>query len=62
MTEKGIQKIALVGSRALLASIWYDTSGMSNRRRLYAKARELIVGDRAEMICQQAIDKEQQEK
>ncbi|MEQ4671668.1 hypothetical protein AB7W30_17515 [Providencia manganoxydans] len=62
MTEKGIQKIALVGSRVLLASIWYDTSGMSNRRRLYAKARELIVGDRAEMICQQAIDKEQQER
>ncbi|WP_170832159.1 hypothetical protein [Proteus mirabilis] len=56
MTEKGIQKIALVGSRALLASIWYDTSGMSSRRRLYAKARELIAGDRAEMICQQAID------
>ncbi|TRY10038.1 hypothetical protein FNU75_02355 [Proteus mirabilis] len=60
MTET--QKIAWIGSRVFSASVWYDTSALPKRRRLYAKARELIAGDRAEMICQQVIDKEQQER
>ncbi|MTC55252.1 MULTISPECIES: hypothetical protein [Providencia] len=58
MTE--IQKIALIGSRVFSASVWYDTSLLPRRKRLHAKVRELIVGDRAEMICQQEIDKGQQ--
>lgn len=56
MTET--QKIAWIGSRMFSARVWYDTSILPKRKRLYAKARELIAGDRAEMICQQAIDKE----
>ncbi|HHR6206300.1 TPA: hypothetical protein ACS726_000003 [Providencia alcalifaciens] len=60
MTE--IQKIALIGSRVFSAGVWYDTSLLPKRKKLYAKARELIAGDRAEMVCQQAIDKEQQER
>ncbi|HCT9717905.1 hypothetical protein [Proteus mirabilis] len=60
MTET--QKIAWIGSRVFSASVWYDKSTLPKRKRLYAKTRELIAGDRAEMICQQAIDKEQQER
>ncbi|MEY0837396.1 hypothetical protein AB7238_14310 [Providencia alcalifaciens] len=57
-----IQKIAYISSRYLVACVWYDTSLLPKRKKLYAKARELIAGDRAEMVCQQAIDKEQQER
>ncbi|TNV03537.1 hypothetical protein FH869_07745 [Providencia rettgeri] len=56
-----IQKIAYISSRYLVASVWYDTSDLPKCKRLFAKAKELIAGDRAQIICQQEIDKEQQE-
>lgn len=53
-----IQLIAFLGSRYFSACVWYDTSGLSKSRKLYAKARELIAGDRSQILCQQEIDKE----
>ncbi|WP_432465050.1 hypothetical protein [Enterobacter hormaechei] len=41
-----------VEARRFVASTWYETTQLSKRERLYAKARELISGDRAEIICQ----------
>ena len=38
--------------RTFVASTWYETTFLSKREKLYAKARELISGDRAEIICQ----------
>ncbi|EOX9114087.1 hypothetical protein ACPW90_003927 [Providencia rettgeri] len=57
-----IQKIAYISSRYLVACVWYDTSSLPKHKHLFAKAKELIVGDRAQEICQQEIDKEQQER
>lgn len=37
-------------ARNFVASIWYETSGMSRKERLYAKCRELVSGDRAEYL------------
>lgn len=41
-----------VEARRFVASAWYATTELSKREKLYAKARELISGDRAEIICQ----------
>ncbi|MFX3149777.1 hypothetical protein V6117_07400 [Klebsiella pneumoniae] len=41
-----------VEARRSVASTWYETTFLSKREKLYAKARELISGDRAEIICQ----------
>ena len=41
-----------VEARKFVASTWYETTFLSKREKLYAKARELISGDRAEIICQ----------
>ncbi|HAN2346620.1 TPA: hypothetical protein IEP67_001605 [Escherichia coli] len=41
-----------VEERRFVASTWYETTDLSKREKLYAKARELISGDRAEIICQ----------
>ncbi|HCI7572448.1 hypothetical protein NL511_05180 [Klebsiella pneumoniae] len=41
-----------VEARRFVASTWYETTELSKREKLYAKARELISGDRAEIICQ----------
>ncbi len=41
-----------VEARTFVASTWYETTFLSKREKLYAKARELISGDRAEIICQ----------
>ncbi|HIC2884913.1 TPA: hypothetical protein ACW0T4_001545 [Morganella morganii] len=53
------QHIAFVTSRVFAASAWYGAEYFPSHFALYAKARELIAGDRAQAICQQAIDKEQ---
>ena len=37
-------------ARNFLASTWYETSGMSRKEKLYAKCRELVIGDRAECL------------
>ncbi|HCR4040454.1 TPA: hypothetical protein OOF57_002512 [Morganella morganii] len=58
MTE--IQHIAFIASRALAACAWYGSEYFPRRLALYAKTRELIAGDRAQAICQQVIDKENQ--
>lgn len=54
----GTQRIAFVASRTFAASAWYGAEYFPRRFALYAKTRELIAGDRAQAICQQAIDKE----
>ncbi|HBR1088397.1 TPA: hypothetical protein MNP03_002186 [Klebsiella pneumoniae] len=41
-----------VEARKFVASTWYETTFLSKREKLYAKALELISGDRAEIICQ----------
>lgn len=41
-----------VAARVFVASTWYETSGMSKREKLYAKCRELISGDRVEMMVE----------
>ena len=41
-----------VEARRFVASTWYENTDLSKREKLYAKARELISGDRAEIICQ----------
>ena len=41
-----------VEERRFVASTWYETTDLSKREKLYAKALELISGDRAEIICQ----------
>lgn len=41
-----------VEARRFVASTWYETTFLSKREKLYAKAHELISGDRAEIICQ----------
>ncbi|XAY75015.1 hypothetical protein ABDC71_04675 [Klebsiella pneumoniae] len=41
-----------VEARRFVASTWCETTDLSKREKLYAKARELISGDRAEIICQ----------
>lgn len=43
---------APVTARVFVASTWYETSGMSKREKLYAKCRELISGDRVEMMVE----------
>ncbi|HHR6132234.1 TPA: hypothetical protein ACS72K_003883 [Providencia alcalifaciens] len=53
-----VQLIAFFGSRSFSACVWYDTSALSKSRRIYAKTRELIAGDRSQILCQQEIDKE----
>ena len=40
-----------VEARRFVSSTWYETTDLSKREKLYAKARELI-SDRAEIICQ----------
>lgn len=37
-------------ARVFVASTWYSTSGLSKKEKLYAKTRELVSGDRAEII------------
>lgn len=38
-----------ITGRNFVASTWFDTDGMSRREKLYAKARELVAGDRVEI-------------
>lgn len=38
-----------ITGRNFVASTWFDTSGMTRREKLYAKARELVAGDRVEI-------------
>lgn len=40
------------GARHFVASTWYCTDGLTKSERLYAKARELVSGDRAEIMCE----------
>lgn len=48
-----------VMARVFVASEWYDTGNLPST--LYCKAREVISGDRAERIAQDAIDKDRQD-
>lgn len=58
---KKTQCIELYASRVFAARVWCgEDSLLTGRRALYAKARELIAGDRAQAVCQQEIDKEQE--
>lgn len=50
----GWQLIMPVMARVFVASTWYDTANV--RSTLCCKAREVIVGDRAEKIAQDEID------
>lgn len=56
MTE--IQRIAFIAIRGFTASVWYGAEFFPGRFALYAKTRELIAGDRAQVICQKVIDEE----
>lgn len=38
-------------ARCFAASVWFDTAGLSKRERVYAKCRELVSGDRAEILA-----------
>lgn len=48
------QLITPILARVFVASTWYDTSKVSSK--LYCKAREMVVGDRAEKMAQEEID------
>lgn len=48
------QLIMPVLARVFVAATWYDTANV--RSTLYCKAREVIVGDRAEKMAQDEID------
>jgi len=52
----GVKVILPVMARVFVASEWYDTDNV--RSTLYCKARELIIGDRAEKMAQDARDKD----
>lgn len=41
--------ISNITARLFVASVWYDIQGMTKKEKLYAKAKELIAGDRAEI-------------
>jgi len=36
--------------RVFVASVWFETNGLTKQERLYSKARELVAGDRAEIM------------
>lgn len=38
-------------ARNFVASTWFDTVGMSKKEKLVAKCREMVSGDRAEIMC-----------
>lgn len=41
-----------VEARRFVASTWFNTTGLSKSEKLFAKAKEVVSGDRAEIMCQ----------
>lgn len=54
-----VKVILPVMARVFVASVWYDKGNV--RSTLYCKARELIIGDRAEKMAQDARDKDRED-
>lgn len=46
-----VVKFSPLTARNFVASTWFDTRGLSKKESLVAKCRELVSGDRAEIMC-----------